>query len=407
MNIKWQKTLLAGIAVLWAALLVSSCSGDENREEGDVSQEDTSLYPTADNSTSLTGSEALRMITALDMLGDPKKALNLDNINIGDGELGEIALFTNELVNGCSSAAEKYGVIFEWTTKNVKYEYSDNEAYTVFVTRKAICQGYSNLLKVMLYTQGIPAINVYGYLGAYGAHAWVYAFTDKWIVSDPTNGSTYDVKNVAAYKEGLIATVADVVIAEDEHFEYSYYEKRLTVTKVKETDSEVVVVPYSVDGHTISSFNPRSPLPKNVRAVYLGKNIISMGVEDIGLKTHGSMLKNVYVQSGSQAMENYKGVIYALSDYNNEGSYSKSGSILYIQPMLGEVELKPTAVIGKNVITNHMGIKKLTVPSGVKRIEAYAVENCPNLEEAIVPESTEVDENAFYGVSQMFRIIRK
>jgi hypothetical protein len=40
------------------------------------------------------------------------------------------------------------------------------------------------------------------------------------------------------------------------------------------------------------------------------------------------------------------------------------------------------------------------------RIEAYAVENCPKLRRAYVPEDTEIAPNAFYSVHPDFEIIR-
>jgi hypothetical protein len=51
-------------------------------------------------------------------------------------------------------------------------------------------------------------------------------------------------------------------------------------------------------------------------------------------------------------------------------------------------------------------LETLIVPAGTSKIEAFAIENCPNLRKAYVPSATTIEENAFSGVHSTFQIIR-
>ena len=70
------------------------------------------------------------------------------------------------------------------------------------------------------------------------------------------------------------------------------------------------------------------------------------------------------------------------------------------------VELMPMETMYKNTIYRHDGVEVLIVAPGTKKIEAWGVENCPNLKIAYVPEDTEIENNAFTGVHPDFQIIR-
>ena len=70
------------------------------------------------------------------------------------------------------------------------------------------------------------------------------------------------------------------------------------------------------------------------------------------------------------------------------------------------IELLPTKTIGKNTIYDHNGVEEIVIAEGTTSMEAWAVEKCPNLKVAYIPESTQVHENAFYNVHPDFKIIR-
>ena len=74
------------------------------------------------------------------------------------------------------------------------------------------------------------------------------------------------------------------------------------------------------------------------------------------------------------------------------------------------VELMPIEVIYKNTIYDHPGVEAIIFAPGTKRIENWAIENCPNLKVAYVPEDAEVAPNAFgtlgRDVHRDFQIVR-
>ena len=51
--------------------------------------------------------------------------------------------------------------------------------------------------------------------------------------------------------------------------------------------------------------------------------------------------------------------------------------------------------------------KEWVMYKSTNKIESYAIENCPNLKKAYVPNKTTVDTDVFYGVHSTFQIIRK
>lgn len=112
-----------------------------------------------------------------------------------------------ELVTGTKSEIGAVYKIFEFVTKNVKYDYE--KAATVqsgyipdvdetLSTQKGICFDYASLMVCMLRSQGIPCELVVGYAGeAY--HAWIAVHLtetgkviniefkgDQWTLMDPT-----------------------------------------------------------------------------------------------------------------------------------------------------------------------------------------------------------------------------
>lgn len=63
--------------------------------------------------------------------------------------------------------------------------------------------------------------------------------------------------------------------------------------------------------------------------------------------------------------------------------------------------------MGKNYVVNVQGMETLIIAQGTKKMHAYAVENCPNLRRAYVPEGVEIDPKAFYFVHPDFEIVRE
>ena len=177
------------------------------------------------------------------------------------------------MVSGLSSANDKYKTIFDWVKTEVKYTYEvNNDPYPVFKSKQGICQGYANLLKVMLHSQDIPVLIANGLLNPVGGHAWNYVYAGEWFVSDPTNKGHYLMSEFSKYTN-LVPLKLDADLFEDEHFVYRFYEEHLSIRRVKKSGRQLIV-PFGTNGFQVSAFNPSEPLPDGVEEVYIGRNIL-------------------------------------------------------------------------------------------------------------------------------------
>lgn len=401
-----MKKQLNTLAILCFTSVFLACGGSENSNpvtpESDKQNEIHGIHaivqPSAsfakdDGAKQLAGSSAEKAASLLTKAGFATMT-GLHRTVISKEEYKEIDAFTHELVNGLETPMEVYQQIFQWIVSNVQYAsgYVDNNPYPVFKTKEAICQGYANLLSVMLHTQDIPVCIANGMLNPVGGHAWNYVYLDNWYVSDPTNNGHYLMSDFAAYKH-LIPMSLDVDLFEDENFVYQFYEEKLTLRKVKKSDKQLIA-PFSVEGFQIGAFNPESALPTEVEEIYIGKNIESLGENLIGLSVHAPSIKYAYVDPSNDKMDSYGQVVY------------RSSVPYYIPASASVIQFKPLATIGKNLLKDHKKVETIVFQPGTQKLESYAIENCPNLRKAYIPEETVLSENAFYGVHSTFQVVR-
>ena len=328
----------------------------------------------------------------------------IGKIVISPAEYQEIKTFTDNLVAGCKTQKDIHDVCFKWVYSNVKYgstysdgSYVNNDPYPVFTKKTAVCQGYSNLLFVMLHSQNVPVLITNGFLSMpnlYGGHAWNYVNCDgKWYVSDPTNNGVYDMSNTSSYSH-LFPQSFDVLLFEKDGCRFDFNETRLNICEVL-TESRYFATPYSVGGYQVSSFNPTSDLPANLRELFIGKNIETFGMNRIGLNYHGKNIEYIHVDPEHATWRSHKGIVYdKYSDFPR-----------YIPAAMKRIELLPMEKIEKNLIYDHPGVEEIVIAAGTKTIEAWAVENCPNLKVAYIPKGVNVDASAFYGVHPDFKIV--
>ena len=352
-------------------------------------------FPEKDSSTNLSQTSSITAVNNLLKKVGPEIDNGFASFKITDAQYQEIKTFTDELVAAETSEAKVYVKIFDWIVANVRYEWGDNDPYAVFQNRHAVCQGYANLLNVMLHTQGIPVVNINGFLEPLGGHAWNYVYyANKWWVSDPTNNGRFNLTATDSYKH-LVPQSIDIDIFPTEESVCRFSEKRFNLARVRQAD-DMFTVPYSKNGIRITSFSPDSLLPANVREICLGVNIESLGEEFLGLMHYAPNVERVYIDDQNKYLKTHCGVVYKKT--NSE--------LVYIPSAMPIVELLPVAVMGKNYVVNVSGMEELIIAPGTKRLEAYAVENCPKLRRAYIPEDTEIDPQAFYNVHPDFEIIR-
>ena len=323
----------------------------------------------------------------------PEIIKGLGYITITEKEYQEIKEFTDQLVKGVKKPFDIYSTIFKWVTTNVEYTNGvNNNPYPVFKNLQGVCQGYANLLSVMLHSQKIYAFIANGILNPVGGHAWNYVYIDQWYVSDPTNNGHFLMSNPSSYTH-LVPLQLDVNLFEDEQFVFNFYEGHLNIRVVKESGKQLIV-PFSTNGFQVTSFNPDTELPSNIEEIYIGKNIQTLGESLIGLDIHAPSVKYAFVDTSNQKMDSYGQVVY-----RNAFTY-------YVPAAATIIQFKDYDTLGKNILKGHNKVETVVIQAGTQKLEAYAFEDCPNLQKAYIPKETIVDNNAFYGVHNNFKIIR-
>ncbi len=120
----------------------------------------------------------------------------------------DIETLTKKITANIPSDSLKIKAIYTWITQNINYDHQfrrqkegdttlTQEAYNVLKRKKAVCVGFSKLLKSMCAVQNIEAVVVYGYAKGQGfiydyeGHAWnVVKLNHNWYLLDATWGSS-------------------------------------------------------------------------------------------------------------------------------------------------------------------------------------------------------------------------
>ena len=407
-----KKTLF--LSILASLALFTSCDDDTNEYGNDGLQQSTpsldytrATFPEDDGSPKATGTIpqiAARLLLNADVAFCTDTVGRMD---ITDEQFNEIKVFASGLVDGCKTDKERYQACFDWITKNIKYghqypdgSYVDNNPYPVFTTKYAVCQGYANLLFVMLRSQGVPVLVTNGYANPYGGHAWNYVYCDNaWWVSDPTNGGSWGIKAFGSYTH-LWPYSFDAILYVEQGCKFNYNWRHHNVCAIEDTDESEFVIPFSAKGYQVTSFNPSFPLPASVKDIYLGKNIETLGEESeiIGLNLYAPNVENIHVDPANPNLASYLGAVYRKSG----GDFQ-----LYVIPSgMKCLELMPMETIYKNTVCYQNNLEVAIIAPGTKKIENWAFENCPNLKIAYVPEDVQIATNAFADVHPDFQIIR-
>ena len=415
-----MKKQLRLIATLALSFLMFSCTSDNdgiNLDEVNNNPQHSQeiKFPEADNSVKLSGLNSEKINTLLTIFGSNLKN-ELSKIQITEQEYNEIKEYTDKLVADCKTDMERYAKIYK-DVRTVKYAHSpvSNDPYSVFKNRQAVCQGYADLLSVMLHSQNILCFTTNGFYNPdsngqpYGyGHAWSIVYCNgKWYVCDPTNSDTYDTEtsNIGAYKH-LVSTSFDADIYEDENFVYNFYQGHINVRRIKPSEMPAVV-PYSIEGFTVTSINPEAWNINEdfgnteISELYIGKNIETIYNSDyyISLVNYKN-ISAIHVDPEHPTYLSYSNAIY---EKNYVGEYM----MVYVAPATTFLEVKYIKSFDKECKIKHLDKLEIVVfPEGTTNIDGTAIEHCPNLHKAYVPVSTNVADGAFFGVANDFQIIR-
>lgn len=400
------------LATAFAGLFFSACAKQPTIECFDNQEQETSLFdvpyhapafPEPDKSKQLGYDAAANLKSLFETTGPSIITSMGRGMVITDAQYEEIKTFTDNLVGGLASETKKYQKIFDWIVANVKYNHTNtnysNDPYEVFKNKICVCQGYSNLLVVMCYSQGIPAVVVNGLINGMG-HAWAYTCPDGvWEVSDPTNRGSWRMSNTQAYTH-LTPRDADVDLFADDYAVYRYNDYQLNVDRVT-TKNNPLIVPYSVGGFVIGSFNPTEVLPENIADIYIGENIKTFGeTYDMRLKisNYGKYLQAIHIDENNSMMLSHKGVVYRKN--GNEAQ------LYYIPGGMRHIEFLPMEKVEKETVKDHKAVTQIYFPKGTKEFQGSAIEKCPKLKRVYIPEDANWNDNALRNCPNDVEVIR-
>ncbi len=309
------------LGIFLSLFFVSSCKEDKlDKPNKEKDSEVTPKFPLMDNSIVLNDNKSNENLAQLLTKVIPATtALGKGRVEIKDEQLKEIKEFTDKLVANAKNNTDKYKIIFKWVTSNIRYGNADNHAYTVFKNKIGVCQGYSNLVKIMLLTQNIPSFIANGVYVGVGGHAWNYMYLDeKWIIVDATNKKEYRIDNFNAYKH-LKPAMIDIFLFSNKNFDYTFYNHHLTVVKVKNTEDKNLVLPVSIAGFRVTEFNPTYELPRQIKKLYLGENIVSLGIDNsLGLNFKGQNIEGIYVAPENKEFKSVNKILYKKNNKNQQ-----------------------------------------------------------------------------------------
>lgn len=408
---------------IFSALLFSCNDSEILENNSGVSSENVQLsnmleFPADDGAMELTGTDsekAYKVLVAFD--SNIKNAIysQQDFLKPTEAQLAEIKDTADVIVKGCKTESEKYEKLFKWVYNNVAYnnsgEWVMNNAWDTFTKRLAVCQGYSELLNAMLYTQGITNIIANGKFNtgaAIAGHAWNYVKVDgTWYLSDPTNNISHQASQA---DNNYFPTDLSCYLWEDDNFIYNYNRGSINIYAIKNA-AEQVVVPFSVNGYKVTKFKPivlwintgevdgyGSPIYKsttfeNVVDLYIGKNITSIGSfednESIEITSVFPNLKNIYVDPENTEFTSSTGVLYTKED--------NFYTIRVIAPKVERIELLPMEMIDKDCMIESLSELQVLVLNGFTTyIGTMSIFNCPKLYEIHIPEDCWVEDMAVY-----------
>lgn len=348
-------------------------------------------------------------VALLMAIADPNNASGLNNVEITTAQMDEVKKFVEEkIVTSDMNEVAKTKAILKWVNSNISYDWVDNSAYAVFKNRKGVCQGYSNLMNVMLHTQGIKCVNANGFMANVGGHAWVYVYADSvWYVSDPTNtpNKIWTMSDVASYKSTLQPWTIDMPLFEDSLYVYDWRDKLFNIREVKSPGGQAMSVPFGAMGYRLTGFDPIDGIGEDVREFYISTNIRSIGDYAYGLNDHGKNLENIFVWNDKNHLVNdYDGCIYTVS-YSSSTKSTTYNELKYIPGQKKAIKVAPMKVATKNIIYGQNNIEEVRFDEVTLTYENSCIESCPNLHFIYIPTGSKVNAEAFYDCAADLQVI--
>lgn len=344
----------------------------------------------------------------------------------------EIKTFALELTKDITNEKEKARACYEWLTTNFIYDsaYTYTQLSDDWHDHKAVCAGYTAILHDMLvaldivsfYTRGIANYKLgYKYrdiaLGNnqdFETHAWVTSIIgDEVVTMDATWGASgyasFDMSD-ETMNERYIALSVDFINVVPEGFAYYMYENITLLNN----DNEIYVK--SGDFLTqglFSSYNFK--INVNMTASDQNPYMLRNGVwtfnDNIGTWRYAlpngrmvSLIEIAFYQYFEKTLFsksfNVDILDQYLPDYTikddylfkfNESTAAVAGSLTSSETLTipSTVEGKNVTIIMEETFRLNRYIKKVVMPSTIKRVEESAFSECENIEEIVFSENIE------------------
>lgn len=134
--------------------------------------------------------------------------------NLPKSEARSVSMLAKSLTKNAKTDAEKVRAFYVWIAANISYDFGayrsgnvpDQSADKIFMSKKAVCQGYSELFYQLCKLNNIDCAVIAGYSKGFGYkpgkkflqtdHAWnAVKIDNKWYLLDATWGSGYINEN--------------------------------------------------------------------------------------------------------------------------------------------------------------------------------------------------------------------
>ena len=225
-------------------------------------------------------------------------------------QAAEMRTVISDITKEAKNDYEKAKAIYNWVAGSITYTtdtsiHISSEPYQVFKQRRAVCGGFSNLIREMMSLADIPAVAVVGFYYGNQPHQWSAVYVnDKWVYADATDRAKnhFDTPSFDVTHQPKV--VMDASLRYNDLTLGYYY--GLAVTGC---DGPSVQIPDTYQGLPITAlsntlFGNESP----AEALHLNKNINTL--DESTLKSSGK-ITSISVDKENNTYASHQGALFS------------------------------------------------------------------------------------------------
>jgi len=348
----------------------------------------------------------------------------------------EIIDLANSIISGISGDRAKAKAINDWVAKNIYYDWdrynsrtvADNSSTEALQSKRAVCEGFSNLTAALLRAAGIPAKHVKGYAILPGQntdiffdlnsrqdnHSWNEAFVGgKWIIIDAT-WNTYNKFENGKFQSGNTRdTYFDISLKDisqsHKYRDYDDFYLRNDVIVNAQTNEAIkaaldisavtsIVIPDCVKSIGNAAFQNCTALV----SVVIPDSVTSIGTSAFsGCSALTSIVIPDSVTSIGASVFRRCTALTSIVLSNNITSIGNS-AFTGCTSLTSIVIPDSVTSIGSRSFENCTALTSVVLSNNLISIDQNAFENCTSLTSAIIPDSvTSINAWAFRGCTSL------